>query len=161
MMWYSLVSVLVGGLLVMATHWLIYYLNNRRTRRATAGAFAGEIGAICSIMRHHRYLEDAQSLLEEVCRSGQPLRAVMYSTQEYFVIYHSNSSAIGLLPAPLALKVARFYTQVKSLMDDARPEAPASEDAEDAKNRLKRQIKLLTETRDIGEDLEKQLQKIA
>jgi len=84
----------------------------------------------------------------------------MYSTQEYFPIYHGNSSAIGFLPAPLALNVAMFYTQVKSLMDDARPEAPAPKNAEDAANRLKRQIELLKQTRDIGEDLVMRLRKI-
>ena len=160
MMWYNLLCIVVGGLLGAGGAITIQWLNNRRTRRATAGAFAGEIGAICSIMRHQRYLEEAQSLLEEVRKSGQPLRAVMYSTQEYFSIYHGNSSAIGLLPAREALNVAKFYTQVKSLVDDARPEAPGPKDAEDAENRLTRQIKLLTETLGIGEDLVMQLQRI-
>ena len=165
MMWDNIVLVLVGGLLgaggAIAAQWLTHHLNDRRTRRAIAGAFAGEIGAICSIIRRRKYLEGGQQLLEHVRQSQQPRRVVVHITQEYLTIYHSNSSAIGLLPAPLALSIAKFYTQVKSLMEDVRPDAPEPTDAEDAEDRLTVQISMLTEILTIGEGLVSSLQKVA
>jgi hypothetical protein len=165
MMCGNIVPFLVGGLLgaggAITAQWLTYHLNDRRTRRAIAGAFAGEIGAICSIIHRHKYLEQGQQLLERVRQSQQPLRAVMCLTQEYLTIYHSNSSAIGLLPAPLALDVASFYTQIKSLMEDIHPNAPSPITAEDAAAHLTKQISLLTDTLGIGEDLVSRLKKVA
>lgn len=164
-MWGNIVPVLVGGLLAgggaIAAQWLTHHLNDRRTRRAIAGAFAGEIGAICSIIRRRKYLEGGQQLLEGIRRSQQPYRIVVCITQEYFSIYHSNSSAIGVLPASSAMNVAKFYTQVKSLMEDVRPDAPEPITAEDAEARLTEQISMLSEILTIGEALVSSLQKVA
>jgi len=157
----TLVGGFVGAGASIVTQWVANILTNSRRRRAIAGAFAGEIGAICSIMRRRKYLEQGQQLLEHIDQWQQPLRVMMYITQDYLTIYHSNSSAIGLLPAPLALDVAVFYTQVKSLMEDVRPELPEPVGTEDAKARLTGQVNLLSETLGIGEGLVTQLHKVA
>ncbi|MBN2581747.1 MAG: hypothetical protein JXL80_01675 [Planctomycetes bacterium] len=165
MNWDNIVPVLVGGALAvgggMGTQWLAHHLDKQRKRRAIAGAFAGEIGAICSIVDRRKYLEDAQQLLKYMRESKEPHRILMHITQEYCMIYNTNSGAIGLLPAPLALGIATFYTQVKSLMEDVRPETPEVAGIDDAIARLSVQIDLLTETMRIGKDLVTQLQKEA
>jgi hypothetical protein len=161
----TIVPVLIGGLLAagggVTAQWVTHYLNDRRTRRAVAGAFAGEIGAICSIIRRRKYLEHAQQFLSLVQQSQQPLRIMVMITQEYFTIYHSNSSAIGLLPAPLAMDIAKFYTQLKALMEEVRPDTPMPADVATAIDRLTDQINLLSETLRTGEGLVPQLQEVA
>lgn len=165
MMWDNIVSAMAGGLIgasgALTSQWLAHHLNDSRTRRAIAGAFAGEIGAICSIVRRRKYLEFGQHFLEVVKQSQQPRRIVISITQEYFLIYHSNAGTIGILPSRQALDVARFYTQLKALMEDVRPDAIEPASVEGAIAHLTEQITLLTETLKVGENLVEQLQEVA
>lgn len=164
-MWDNILATLAGGVLgaggAIASQWLAHYLNDGRTRRAIAGAFAGEIGAVCSIIRYRKYLEHAKQALEYVRQSQQPFRLKMIVKQEYFSIYHSNSSAIGLLPARLAMDIAKFYTQAKALLEDVHPDAPEPQDAPTAESQLTNQIELLEQTLRVGDATMHDLEKVA
>ena len=157
----NMVPVLIGGLLGIGGVIVSQWLNDRRARRAIAGAFAGEIGAICSIIRSRKYLESLKQLLENIEQTKQPARAVVHITHNYWTIYHANAKAIGLLSAPLALDAARFYTQLKSLTEDVRPDAHEPEDVTNAEAQLTKQITFLDETLQIGDTLVTGLQKVA
>lgn len=164
MWWVNLLSALLGGLLggggAIVTQIVRHRLDDGRTRRALAGAFAGEVAAICAIARRRDYLGAMTQLHEHVRHSGQPRRLVLSITQDYFQIYRSNAGALGLLPAATAEQVALFYTQTKSLIEDVLPTAPNPQDAATAEQTLQEQIALLQDTLQLGDELVKQLREV-
>ena len=145
-MWPALVGVVVGGVIGISGSVVLQLWEDRRRRRALAGASAAEIGAICAIARRRRYLEHLERLLEAVRESQQPGWMAVKITHDYMTIYHSNANAIGLLPPELACDVAQFYTQVKALMEDVSPDGVVLLSAEGAGEL----IELLTETLQLG-----------
>ena len=153
----SLISTLLGGALAItggvAAQVTQYYLNERRTRRAVAGALAGEISAICSIARRHDYLGGMREILDQVHKSGRPDRPRISVSQDYLQIYRSNAGSIGLLPPEITEDVVVFYTHVKSLIEDVLPTALNPPDAASAERLLQDQIDLLEDTLSLGDDL--------
>lgn len=101
MMWSNLLAAMIGGLLAgggaIVTQIVRHRLDDGRTRRALAGAFAGEVAAICAIARRRVYLGAMTRLHNDVRQSGQPARLVLSITQDYFQIYRSNAGALALL----------------------------------------------------------------
>ena len=164
-MWSNLLAALIGGLLAgggaVVTQIVRHRLDDGRTRRALAGAFAGEVAAICAIARRRDYLGGLTQLLKHVRQSGEPMRLSLSITQDYFQIYRSNAGALGLLPAATAEKVALFYTQAKSLIEDVLPTAPNPQDAATAEQTIQEQIALLQDTLQLGDDLVEKLREVA
>jgi hypothetical protein len=164
-MWSTLIPVLIGGALAsigsILTQWLTHRWNDLRTKRALAGAFAGEIAALCTIARQRHYLEDARLLLEYMRKSQQPTRMTVRITYDYMTIYQNNASCIGLLPPDLTQDLVKFYTQSKSLMEDVRPNSPNPETVEEAERLLNEQIELLKDTLQLGDRLSQELRKAA
>lgn len=161
----DLIPVLAGGAVgicgSISVQLVMRWWDDRRTRRAIAGAFAGEIAAICAIARRRQYLKKAQLLLDWVRQYQRPDRLVVKITYDYMTIYQSNASAIGLLPPQSALDVARFYTQIKALMEDVSPDGPRPASVEEAEELLKGQIELLGETLELGDRVAQDLRKLA
>ena len=153
----NLISTLLGGILAIAggisTQAARYYLKERRTRRAVAGALAGEISAICSIARRRDYLGGMREILDQVHKSGRPDRPRISVSQDYLQIYRSDAGSIGLLPPEITEDVVVFYTHVKSPIEDVLPTAPNPPDAASAERLVQEQMTLLGDTLRLGDDL--------
>ena len=162
-MWCNLLSTLFGGLLAgggaILTQIVSLRMANDLTRRALAGAFAGEVAAICAITRRRKYLDFLNMSLDHVHQLQQPGRMMVPITQDYFQIYRSNAGALGLLPSTISERVALFYTLVKSLIEDMQPSAPIPSTPAAAEHAIKEQIALLKETLNLGDELVANLRK--
>ena len=156
--------IMLGGALTLvgavATQWFSRHFESRKARRAVAAAFAGEIGAICAIVRRLEFLENAR-LFQQAIRQGEVLRISISTTQDYLTIFKANASAIGALPPLLALDTVRFYTQIKSMLEDVRPDAPTPTDIEQADQTVTHLISLMVDTLQLGDGLVVRLREAA
>ena len=95
--WDNLLSTLLGGLLggsgAIGAQFLAHRLNDGRARKAMAGAFAGEIAAVCEIARRRNYLKGLELQLKQVHETGVPSRLQLHISQDYFQVYQSNAHA--------------------------------------------------------------------
>lgn len=160
----SLISTALGGALAVAggvfTHWYTSRSEAMNAQRAVAGAFAGEVGAICAIVRRRRYLEVMDQWLAAI-RAGSAGKFVVPVTQDYLTIYSANSQAIGSLPPGLALRTVQFYTQIKSMLEDIGPDGYVPNGPKEAEWHLGQLIELLRDTMKLGEQLVEDLRRLA
>ncbi len=137
-----------------------YRLKAGRSRKALAGAFAGEIAATCAIARRRDYLSALRQLRTRVRESGRAERLTVRVSLDYFQVYRANAGSLGLLPAAIARDIALFYTQTKSFLEDVVPEARNPRGAAEAEHVLNADIDLLEESLALGERLVTQLAEI-
>ncbi|MBS0198781.1 MAG: hypothetical protein JSR77_18695 [Planctomycetes bacterium] len=164
-MWEPIVQTGLGALIAVASgfgsHWLSHQSDKSHARRSVAAALAGEIGSLCAVARRRRYLDGAEYFLKRVRETGQPIRLKLSASANYMVIFDANAGAIGHLAPDLALDVVKFYVQIKSLLEDARPDGPEPPDRANAEHMLNEQIALLRETLCLGDALVQRLRNVA
>ena len=90
-----------------------------------------------------------------------PLKLTIPMSQNYFAVFDSQLSRIGNLPADVVGEVTIFYTQLKALIEDVRPDATQPRDADEAVQLLTSLADLLRDTLERGRRLVPKLQKVA
>lgn len=161
----AVVLIILGGMLSIAggavASWLPLFLSNRRQRSTLAASLAAEISAIVAICERHKYIEHCNQLLQHMKKNPHVNGVRMHLRQDYTSIFAANLALLGLLPAERAADVVKFYTQIKSLIENAHPEAAVPPTPEAAIHHLENQIALLEETMSLGRSVSKALLAIA
>jgi hypothetical protein len=118
----TLFQVLLGGLLSFAggygATWLTESSRERRDARNLALAFRGELVAINAIAHRRQYLKGIAETMVTIARTKQTLTLSIHARREYFHVYKRNVDKLGTLRAPLPGKIATFYTQASSVLED-------------------------------------------
>ncbi len=157
---FPLFPVLLGGVLTLVGGFAANYLRQRMElkseRKSLAGAFAGEIGAMLSIVERRGYLIVIEHLIQHINETREAWTFHFSARRNYFRVYENNASKIGILSHPLPENIARLYTQAYSILEDIddmrSPEATAWS-ADEAVRRLEEMRDLLRDTIQLGHDI--------
>jgi hypothetical protein len=118
----QLLSALLGGLLALAGGVLVQRVvatqSRRAERRNLAGAFAGELAALCSLMEQRRFAERIDELIAEIERTGRVPHTVFSVRHHYFKVFDANAARLGLLDPPLPELLAHHYIYSKVFLED-------------------------------------------
>jgi len=126
-MWHESLPPVIGALVgaagaILATVVTLRW-NYRKEQSSMAGAFAGEISALCEIARSRKYLENAKNLEQWIVDNNEPKLLILQARQNFFVVYEKNANSIGILSYRTSNLIARFYTIAKSLIEDFAPDS--------------------------------------
>ena len=149
---WTIVSVVIGGVLAAASGIVTTWFQYRHERKALVQAFAGEIGAITAIIRRRNYLGQLEGLLDCLKR-GRPVVPKKMAAQSYFRIYEANAGRIGLMPRGQADDIARFYTFAISLIEDVTTNRPDGADVDAAVRFLSELMGMLRELLELGDSI--------
>jgi hypothetical protein len=118
----QLLSALVGGLPALtggiAVQWVVARQSRRSERRNLAGAFAGELAALYSLMGQRRFLDRIDELIAEIERTGCVPPTVFSVRHHYFKVFDANAARLGLLEPPLPELLAHHYIYSKVFLED-------------------------------------------
>ncbi len=122
-------------------------------RRRIAGALAGEIGAIVSLIERREMIDWYREYLDPKWQAVAFQRGFFpppapVAKEDYLVLYRSLAGEIGVLDADLCNDVARFYVLATSILEQLR-----AYDREQVQRRL-------DQMRAIGREAEAQLEVI-
>jgi hypothetical protein len=167
-MWLNLTPVIVGGLIGIAGSVIgiigsfatsVYLESIRREaeRKSLTGAIVGEISALLEISERRRYVEALSSLIA-MAKAGHP--DISYSfvfsvRRNPFIVYDANLSRIGILRVPLPRKIARFYAQASSILEDIADmrEDKFRRDHDESIRVLEGLLKLFEDTHSLGREI--------
>lgn len=117
-----LVGVVVGGVLAVlggfVSNILIERYTDAREAKRLALAFKGEIQALSHIVRKRNYVNAINDVIREMERREEPLFVNIQVRRDYFNVFKNNVGRIGSLKNPLPEKIARFYVQANSILED-------------------------------------------
>ena len=162
-----LIGVLIGGSLSIIGGFVSSYLLECRKQatesKRIALAFRGEIQALLKIAVSRKYVQGIEQIIEAMERSGQELFVHIHVRRDYFGVYKSNVSNIGLLKNRLPELVARFYVQSNSVLEDLesyRDGSWASADVMSLIDSHKELKALLVDTELLGTEIVKEIDKL-
>jgi len=159
----AIVPVLVGGLLAIAgggmAQFLSHELSVRHESRSLAKAFRGEIGAILHIIDKRAYLQHMESMADQLEAVNATAPFALRVTHNYFEVYESNCSKIGLLRGDAPMHLARFYILAKSLLEDVSVTEQSQQASQYDHHALYEMRDLLKELIGVGEKLVDELEK--
>ena len=122
--WYqvgtTLIAVLAGAIVSFIASILFQAWLHRRERKSLQGAFVGEISALLDIIQRRNYIDGLKKIIEDVEQTGQPMSFHLSVSHEYFGVYKNNTSRLGILKHPLPQKIATFYTQCFSILEQVK-----------------------------------------
>lgn len=117
-----LIGVLLGGILSIAggllSNLFIECRRAKSARRNLALAFAGEISAIVEIVNTRQYIPNLRNAITYMEETGEIYPLHISVNRDYFNVYVSNVSNIGILGGRLPRMIATFYTQGNSVLED-------------------------------------------
>jgi hypothetical protein len=118
----SSTSTLIGGALAIAgavvSIYFTEWVKGRRLEKNLAWALHSEISSICAILRKRNYVSEFRSLAQDAQAGIENSRRNVKAAREYFLIYKSNASQIGLLKQPLPSRIVAFYVQGTAILED-------------------------------------------
>jgi len=92
-------------------------LNTMATARNLSSAFAGEISALLNIIEKRSLVALINNAIVQT-KEGTVTFPDFSVKGNYFNVYYSSISNLGLLPAPLPGQIATFYTYLMSVVED-------------------------------------------
>ena len=162
-----LIGVLVGGVLAiiggLVSNLFVEWRRNVVESKRLAYAFKGELQALSSIARKRRYTEIINYYIAEMEKTRQPLFVNIQVRREYFNVFNSNVSKLGLLKNPLPELLATFYVQSNSILEDLqsyREGTWANASVESIIGSKKELLSLMEDTYALAEVIVKQIDKL-
>lgn len=118
----SITSVLIGAAISLVTSLLTAYVtvthSQRLKTRTLAAALSAEIRSILDLAETRDYLGGMDQLIATSESTGIPESFVLVMRHNYFQVYQSNLSDIGMLPPDAAARVVQFYATCYSFLED-------------------------------------------
>tara|TARA_R110001592_G_scaffold345725_2_gene637775 strand:+ start:684 stop:1205 length:522 start_codon:yes stop_codon:yes gene_type:complete len=118
----QLISTIAGGLLAIAggvsSTYFIEKWKNKRLETNLAWAFYGEVNSICQIVRKKEYVANFKECGEDLRNGKEVNRQAVKADNEYFHIFKTNASNIGMLSHSLPVKLVSFYAYGTSALED-------------------------------------------
>jgi hypothetical protein len=117
-----LIGVVVGGFLAIiggfASNLFIEHRKDAAISKQLALAFKGELLALANIADKRGYVKHIKSMIEVMKETQEPIYAHIHIRREYFNVFNNNVSKLGILKSPLPEKIAKFYVQANSILED-------------------------------------------
>ncbi len=111
---FSLIGVVVGAILGLASTMGYDRYKEHRTRKRLARAISEEIKSLLQLAVEKRWEKFILGNPEEI--EGVELTA----TYNYFTVYESHADLVSLFDQELVGRIVRFYNGVKSLLEDVK-----------------------------------------
>lgn len=115
--WIGLLGGLIGGALSLIGAFGLASYQHRRRAKAVTMAIRAEIDALLKIVETRDYVTQLAEW-EMEWRSGIHTTRTISVKREYFSIFKSNSSGVGLLPPSSVGHVVEFYTLAMGFIED-------------------------------------------
>jgi hypothetical protein len=120
--WAALFGAIVGGGSIVAAEYFRHRYETKRLQRSLYAGIISEIRSIRDITNIRQYLPGLRTLAEYHRSLGdqQVGRCVEFVkiTLNYFEVYQSNISALGVLKPSTTERVIKFYTFAKAIIED-------------------------------------------
>ena len=150
----TLLAVIVGAVVSFVSSLSIQAWLHHRERKSLQGALVGEISAILEIISRRKFIPNLQQVIARIEQGEVSTPFVATVTQEYFSVYKSNVSRLGLLRHPLPQKIATFYTQCFAILEDLKI-SPTPITSQERLMMLKELLGLFHSTTSLGEEIVK------
>jgi transcriptional regulator with PAS, ATPase and Fis domain len=152
-----LFQVLLGGLLTflggIAGNILIQRSQRQSEKRNIASAFAGEIGALLSIVEKRDYTKGIKDIIESIKQTQEKKKFYFKARKNYFNIFEKNAEKIGLLDVPLPEKITTFYIQAFAILEDIENEEVLERELNDIIYFHEELLNLFEETIKLGKEI--------
>ena len=165
----SLLPVIVGGIIGVAggaiSPLLLEIWKRKMERDNLKGALISEINSLLQIVERRKYVEGLKNLISraEISADEKKLYFYFFSVRRKpFPVYDANLSRIGILEKPLPQKIARFYAQSSSIMEDIADMKEGQTVPQDSKAsivRLHNLLELFKDTIALGQEIVRSLAK--
>lgn len=119
----ELLSALLGAIFAGSIQFVVSRVDRANKIQTVLNAIAAEVGTCCEFIRIQNYVEQYKILAEQGIRDGTERLPPIDAQQNYFTIYESVASELGLVGSIQAAKIVRFYTLLKIAIDTARPDS--------------------------------------
>lgn len=150
----EVIAAILGALLAGGFQTFVGILDRKREDEAILVAIASEVDALCRLLRHQNYLQEARELLSGL-DAGLHTSAnyVVDIRNDYFSVFHSLSSQLGRLRPSYASQIVKFYAYCKTIIDSTRPDglAALARNQDESIVALRSLIEILTVTLHIGD----------
>lgn len=122
--WFTLGAAGLGGLFGLLASWIPIAWRESRRRKHDAqtirASLVAEISAMTEIIRGRRYVEALTAAAAEV-KKEQTVKFSVNVPADYFIVYKSNTSRMGLLDAHDAARIVYLYQLLESVVQDVTP----------------------------------------
>ena len=119
----SIFLIFIGALATGLLQTVIGILDRRREAESILTAIASEVNAICRLIRTQEYKETVGAICSQIDSGTWDGRTVIIEVrQNYFAVFESLSSKIGLLEASDVNQIVHFYAYCRSAIDSTRPD---------------------------------------
>ena len=122
--WFTLGAAGLGGLFGLLASWIPIAWRESRRRKHDAqsirASLVAEISAMAEIIRGRGYVKELRAAADEAA----DCQAFTFSVKvpaDYFIVYKSNTSKLGLLDAHDAARIVYLYQLVESVVQDVTP----------------------------------------
>jgi hypothetical protein len=158
-----LLPIIIGGVIgiagsIIAPVWLECYRRKQEQKNLT-GAFIGEISALVEICKRRQYIENIRAVITEAkAKQTEPNKSIWFHfsvRRNPFPVYDANVARLGLLNDPLPQKIALFYTQSSSILEDIADmrEGKIQRNRDESIRCLEALLKLFEDTLNLGEKI--------
>ncbi|MGD0660327.1 MAG: hypothetical protein ABSD38_19885 [Syntrophorhabdales bacterium] len=116
---------LVGAVAAIVPNMLIERFRERRATKALTDAIVCEVSALLTIIKHRRYVETMEQIVETLSSTpGSTRQFEVTISYDYFKIYHANLERIDLIDHSIRVKVVTFYQLLEAVIQDVKPGGP-------------------------------------
>jgi hypothetical protein len=113
---------LAGAIAAILPNVLIERLKERRAVKGLTDSVVCEVSAILAIIKHRRYLETAEKIVETLLSTpGSTFKLQVMVPENYFKIYHANLDRVNVIDPSVRLKVVTFYQLLEAVIQDIKP----------------------------------------
>ncbi len=116
----ELIGAIIGGCVGLCSAFFLAWRNTRKEKRSISNAICSEMQSLIELAERRHYIDNLRRWKNDIETIGNiPNRAFMANPgYNFFAVFDANLSRIGTLPPKAAPDVVRFYTLMRSLLED-------------------------------------------
>ena len=119
----EIAAALIGAILAGLFQTVDRIIERKREAEAVLTAIASEVDSICRLIRHQRYKEFAQTLVDAIeAGNWDGSTIVIDLRQNYFAVFEGLVGKIGLIKPANAAQIVNFYAYCRSAIDSTYPD---------------------------------------
>ncbi len=118
----ALFAAIFGAMASGGVQFFISWNSRKHQTEAVLTAIASEVDAICRLIQHQQYAQQAHALANDVKNGNWDGSFITIDIQaNYFSVFEGLVSQMGYLKPEQATKIVNFYAYCKSIIDSTRP----------------------------------------
>jgi len=113
---------LVGAISAIFPNMIIERLKERRATKALTDSIVCEVSAILTIIKHRRYVEAVEEIIEALRSMPGTTRTFQVVVPDnYFKVYHANLDRVSMIDRRIRVKVVTSYQLLEAVIQDVKP----------------------------------------